>query len=110
MPVKEGGGGEVDGFRGITWFKRGTEGVSRRQQSMKGGGTKKLTANYLPMRRDHNNTTEPYKGIRSFYRDDKPKSSDSLPSLVISNDQSLNQSKYLRLLDTSTSDLFLLLN
>ena len=42
--------------------------VIRRQQSMKGGGTKKLTANYLLMRRDHSSTTEPYKGIRSFYR------------------------------------------
>ena len=109
MPVKEGGGvgrsmdlGESHGLKGER------RGASRRQQSMKGGGTKKLTANYLPMRRDHNNTTEPYKGIRSFYRDDKPKSSDSLPSPVISNDQSLNQSKYLRLLDMS--DLFLLLN
>ena len=66
-----------------------------------------LTANYLPMRRDRENTTEPYKGIRSFHRN-APKSSDSLPSPVISNDQSLNQSKYLRFLNMS--DLFLLLN
>ena len=43
------------------------------------GGLGKLTANYLSMRRDHKNTTEPYKGIRSFYRD-TTKSSDSLPS------------------------------
>ena len=65
-----GGGGEIDGMdlgesHGLKGERRG---ASRRQQSMKGGGTKKLTANYLPMRRDHSNTTEPYKGIRSFYR------------------------------------------
>ena len=66
----EGGGGvgrsmDLGESHGLKGERRG---ASRRQQSMKGGGTKKLTANYLPMRRDHSNTTEPYKGIRSFYR------------------------------------------
>ena len=57
---------DLEGSHGLKGEQRG---VSRRQQSRKGGGTKKLTANYLSMRRDHKNTTEPYKGIRSFYRD-----------------------------------------
>ena len=68
MPVK--GGRGVDGrsvdFRGSHGFKGERRGISRHQQSMK---LRKLTANYLAMRRDHKNTTEPYKGIGSFYRD-----------------------------------------
>ena len=69
MPVKEGGWGDRwDGFRGVTWFERGTEGGQSSPTEYEGRGVKKLTANYLPMRRDHSNTTEPYKGIRSFSR------------------------------------------
>ena len=68
MPVK--GGRGVDGrsvdYRGSHGFKGERRGISRHQQSMK---LRKLTANYLAMRRDHKNTTEPYKGIGSFYRD-----------------------------------------
>ena len=90
--------GESHGLKGER------KGASRRQQSMKGGGTKKLTANYLPMRRDHKDTTESGHFIAMINQNPLTPS----PPPVISNDQSLNQSKYLRLLDTS--DLFLLLN